>query len=88
MKSIPKILICCSLLLAVMQNSIAANTTAGSAPPPNTPAYKPVKKPTLAEIQKKLEDKGIKTKKRKVLAKQKDLEHKIKEGKKPKSSRA
>ena len=87
MKSIPKIIICCGLVLAVMQNTIAANTTAASAPP-KTPVYKPVKKPTLAEIQKKIEDKGVKTKKRKVLAKQKDLEHKIKEGKKRKSSGA
>lgn len=87
MKSISKIILCCGLALAVMQNAIAANTTAASAPA-KARAYKPVKKPTLAEIQKKLEDKGVKSKKRKVLAKQKDLEHKIKEGKKRKNSRA
>lgn len=77
MKSIPKIILGCGLVLAVMQGAIAANTTA-AATPAKTPAYKPVKKPTLAEIQKKLEDKSIKTNKRKALAKQKDLERKKK----------
>lgn len=84
MKSIPKIIICCGLMLAVMQNAIAANTTAASAPPKTT-AYKPVKKPTMAEVQKRLEDKGIKINKRKVLAKKKDIERKNKKGKKQKN---
>lgn len=78
MKSIPKIIIGCGLVLVVMQSAIAANTTAASAPVAtqgSTDAAKPgVVIIDREQLKKRLEDRGIQAKKKRDLARKKTLE--------------
>jgi hypothetical protein len=75
MKSIPEI-ICCGLVLAVMQSAIAADTTAASAAPATHSAEKKPAKVTVDrdQLRKRLEDRGIQKNKRSDLARQKAAE--------------
>lgn len=75
MKSIPQI-ICCGLVLAVMQSATAADTTAASATPATHSAEKKPAKVTVDrdQLRKRLEDRGLQKNKRSDLARQKAAE--------------
>lgn len=74
MKSIPKIILCCGLVLAVMQSAIAVDTAAASAPVA-THVTKPARVIVDREqLKKRLESRGVQAKKKRDLARQKALE--------------